>query len=99
LGDGTRKSEDFTVQISYRQEYVEEEDPKGGLEYPVQSPKSFIKASISGNNRVLSFLVITSVVCLGALVLAPVPIVQAAAAAIWHGSLKFAQRMLNNVNR
>ena len=67
--------------------------------YPVQSPESFIKVRVSTYNRVLCFLIIISVVCLGALVLAPVPIVQGAAAAIWLGSLKVAQRMLTNVNK
>jgi hypothetical protein len=99
LPEETHKRENFSLQISYRQEYVEEEHPKGDLVYPVQSPESFIKVRASTRSRVLCFLAITSIVCLGALVIAPVPIVQGAAAAIWLGSLKVAQHMLSNVNK
>lgn len=97
--DTTSRRENFSLQISYRQEYVEEEYPNGDLVYPVQSPESFVKVGVSTNNRILCFLAIASIICLGALVLAPVPIVQGAAAAIWIGSLKIAQRMLTNVNK
>jgi hypothetical protein len=76
-------------------EYVEEENPSSDLVYPVQSPESFVKVRESDNNKVLCFLAITSIARLGALVLAPMPIVQGAVAAIWLGSLKLAQRMLN----
>ena len=99
MPEETHKRENFSLQISYRQEYVEEEHPKGDLVYPVQSPESFIKVRASTRSRVLCFLAITSIVCLGALVIAPVPIVQGAAAAIWLGSLKVAQHMLSNVNK
>lgn len=98
-GDTHRREENITLQISYKQEYVEEEYPSGGLTYPVESPEPFIKMSVANNNRILCFLAITSMVCLGALVLAPVPIVQGAAAAIWLGSLKVAHRMQKNVKR
>lgn len=95
----SQRRENISLQISYKQEYVEEECPSGDLVYPVESPESFIKTSVSNNNRILCFLAVTSIVCLSALVLAPVAIVQGAAAAIWLGSLKIAHRMQNNVNR
>ena len=90
-----RRREDVSLQIAYTQEYVEEERPTPGLAYPVLSPNPYIKASVSGNNKVLCFLAITTLICLGALVLAPVPPVQGPAIAIWLLSLKFAQSMLN----
>ena len=99
MPEDTTKRENFSLQISYRQEYVEEEHPLGGLAYPVQSPESFVKVRVSTNNRILCFLTVTSVICLGALVLAPVPIVQGAAAAIWLGSLKIAHRILTSANK
>ena len=99
MPDDTQRRENFSLQITYRQEYVEEENPSAHLVHPVLSPKSFIKTSATDNNRVLCFLALISIVCLGALVLAPVPIVQGAAAAIWLGSLKVAQRMLNHSNK
>lgn len=99
MSDDTQRRENFSLQITYRQEHVEEEHPAAHLVYPVLSPRSFIKTSVTSNNRVLSFLALISIVCLGALVLAPVPIVQGAAAAIWLGSLKVAQRMLNHPDK
>ena len=98
MSDDTRKRENFSLQISYREEYTEEEYPNTDLAYPVQSPESFVKVRVTGNNRMLFYLAVISIVCLAALVLAPVPIVQGAAAAIWLGSLKLAQRMLTNAN-
>jgi hypothetical protein len=95
VADDARRRENFSLQISYRQEYVEEERPGTDLIHPVLSPESCIKASVPGNNRILCFLAAISVVCLSALVLAPVPAVQGVAVAIWLGSLKLAQGMLN----
>jgi hypothetical protein len=92
----THRREQFSLQISYREDYSEEEQPIIGLAYPTQSPESFIKTSISTNNKVLGFLAVISTTCLGALVLAPVPIVQVAAVTIWLGSLKFAHRALTS---
>jgi hypothetical protein len=97
--DETHRRDEFSLQITYRQEYVEEENPGTDLVQPVLSPESSIKASTSGNNKILCFLALTSVVCLGAVVIAPIPIVEATAAAIWLGSLKLAQGILNHPNK
>jgi hypothetical protein len=95
----SNRREIFSLQMSYRQEYVEEEFPGTDLVHPVLSPESSIKTSAAGNDRALSFLAVISVVCLAALVIAPIPIVQAAAATIWLGSLKLARGMLNHPNK
>jgi hypothetical protein len=93
--DAIHRKENLNVQVSYQHEYIEEETPGSGLIYPVEAPGSFKKSSTSNTNRALFYLVVVSAACLTALVLAPVPVVQGAAAAIWLGSLKIAQRMLS----
>jgi len=98
LAPETHKREIPDGEVSYEREYVEEE-LAGGLLHPVQSPQQFVKISVSGSNQILWFLAISSVICLGALVLAPVPIVQGTVITIWLGSLTFARKVLRSVSR
>ena len=86
-------------QISRSDEYVENECPNEGLLHPVLSSESFMKLRISACNRILFFLAVSTIACLGALVLSPTPIVRGAAAAIWLGSYKFAEQMLRRVSK
>lgn len=90
------EGENLNLEITFRQEYVEDEHPKGDLVYPVQSPESYMRVSASVSNKILVFLAGMSIICLGALVVAPIPIVQGAAGVIWLGSLKFAHQMLRS---
>jgi hypothetical protein len=85
--------EQFDLEITFRREYVEDEHPMGDLVFPAQSPDSYIRVSAPAVNKILIFLATMSIVCLGALVIAHVPIVQAAAVLIWLGSLRFAYQM------
>jgi hypothetical protein len=108
-GDTYRKQQ---VTVTYILEYQEEEEyPIPYISSPALFPREPVisnstesgsrtdRKSDSKNqssDRALWYLGFISTACLGALVLAPVPIVQAAAAAIWLGSLKLAQRMLKS---
>jgi hypothetical protein len=87
------------IQIRYSEEISEQVIPEGGLAEPVLNPVDCVRAEQRKITKVFLFLAGTSVVCLGALVLAPLPAVQAASSAIWAAALAFGWRLLGTTYR
>ena len=87
------------IQIKYSEEISEHFRPEGGLAQPVLSPVEYVKTERRKLNKVFYFLCCTSLVCLGALVLAPLPEVQVASSAVWTGAVALSWRLLKAAYR
>lgn len=87
------------IRIKYSEEVSEQIRPEGGLAQPVLIPVDNTGAEPKKVNKVFYFLGGTSVVCLGAPMLVPLPAVQIASSAIWASAVALSWRLLKAAYR
>ena len=94
VGD-RRHSEEFSVQIRYSEEIAENFEPARDVMRTVEGP-SIVWAEKWRINRVFNFMSVTTVICLGAVILCPIPVVQIVAGTIWAGAAALSRHLLSS---
>jgi hypothetical protein len=84
------------VQTTHPIEYEDIKDPKSFLSVPVLDPEEYLRIAQWKINRVFGYLSLTSIACMGAVIISPNHIVEAASIAIWASSVGLARYLLSS---
>jgi hypothetical protein len=87
-------SEELDGQVRYGREIAERIEPDRNFTLPVLGPVNYIRAERWRIDRVFNFLYFVSVMCLGALMLRPEPLVEVAVVSIWTGAAGLSRYLL-----
>lgn len=94
VGD-RRHSEEISVQIKYSEEITENFEPARDITRTVEGP-NIVWAEKWRIKRVFNFMSVTTVICLGAVILSPIPVVQIAAGTIWASAAALSRYLLSS---
>lgn len=92
-------SEEFNLRIRYSEEISENKRPEPGLAMPVLGPEEKSKMEKWRITRVFLYLIITSAMCMGALIASPHHVVQVGILCIWGSAVALGKYLLSRVYR
>lgn len=89
-------SEEYSLRIKYSEEISENLKPEPGLALPVLSPEESVKLEKWKVKRAFLFLTATSAMCICALIICPLPVVQIGVVCIWASTVPLGKYLLRH---